>query len=154
MSKTVPFQPIQFSISMLFTLSGATNQGQSGPGSNGNVGVLHIHQRSSITRTSPSDCLVSYQDTHWGGESYPSAEEQLVYSIAPADWGWGEIIKEDNEVTYTKLEQKYNLTISWKISEGPVVRNIVPRSIQAPAQDIQFERPTWCRLKDDLHWYL
>ena len=34
--------------------------GQSGPGSNGNEGVLHIPQSPSITGTSPSDCLVSY----------------------------------------------------------------------------------------------
>ena len=41
--------------------------GQGGPGSDGNKGVLHIPQSSSITGTSPSDCLVSYQDTHcWG----------------------------------------------------------------------------------------
>ena len=34
--------------------------GQSGPGSDGNKRVLRIPQSSSITRTSPSDCLVSY----------------------------------------------------------------------------------------------
>ena len=34
--------------------------GQSGPGSNGNEGVLHIPQGPSITGTSPSDCLLSY----------------------------------------------------------------------------------------------
>ena len=34
--------------------------GQSGPGSNGNEGVLCIPQTSSIAGTSPSDCLVSY----------------------------------------------------------------------------------------------
>ena len=34
------------------TLTGATTLGQSGPGSNGNEGVLHIPQ-SSITGTSP-----------------------------------------------------------------------------------------------------
>ena len=28
---------------------------------------------------------MSYQDTRWGGESYPSAEEQLLYSTGPAD---------------------------------------------------------------------
>ena len=34
-----------------------------------------------------SDCLVSYIRTLIGeGESYPSAEMQSVYSIAPADW--------------------------------------------------------------------
>ena len=32
----------------------------SGPKSNGNEGVLCIPQSSSITETSPSDCLVSY----------------------------------------------------------------------------------------------
>ena len=41
-------------------LSGATIPGQSGPGSGGNDGVRSIHQNFSITRTSPSDCLVSY----------------------------------------------------------------------------------------------
>ena len=42
------------------TLLGATTPGQSGPGSNGNEEVLHIPQSFSITKTSPSDCLVSY----------------------------------------------------------------------------------------------
>ena len=62
-------------------LSGATTPGQSGPGSDGNEGVLCITQSSSITGTSPSYCLVSYP-----GHSYPSAEKRLVYSTAPADW--------------------------------------------------------------------
>ena len=42
------------------SLSGTTNPDQSGPGSDGNKQVLCIPQISSITRTSPSDCLVSY----------------------------------------------------------------------------------------------
>ena len=101
--KTVLFQTIQFSISMLFkckyslstqfssirpidrTLSGATTLGQSGPGSDGNERVLRISQSYSITGTSPSDCLVSYPGRSLG-ESYPSAEKQVVYSTAPADW--------------------------------------------------------------------
>ena len=66
-------------------LSGATTLVQSGPGSNSNEGVLCIPQSSSITGTSPSDCLLSYQDTHWRGP-YPSTEVQSVYSTAPADW--------------------------------------------------------------------
>ena len=41
-------------------LSDVTTPGQSGPGSNGEEGVLHIPQSSSIIGTSPSDCLVSY----------------------------------------------------------------------------------------------
>ncbi len=67
MSKTVPFQTIQLTISTQFssirpidsTLSGATTPGQSGPGSDGNEGVLCIPQSSSFTGTSPSDGLVS-----------------------------------------------------------------------------------------------
>ena len=55
------------------TLSNATTLGQSGTGSNGNEGVLCIPQSSSITGTSPPDCLVSYLG-HSLEESYPSAE--------------------------------------------------------------------------------
>ena len=66
-------------------LSGATIPGLSGPGSNGNKGVLCIPQSSSITGASPLDCLVSYLE-HLLGVSYPSAEKQSVYSIAPVDW--------------------------------------------------------------------
>ena len=40
-------------------LSEATIPGQSGPGSNGNEGVLCIPQSSSITGTSQSDRLVT-----------------------------------------------------------------------------------------------
>ena len=61
MLKTVQFQAIQFSISTQFssiwpidrTLSDATTLAQSGPGSDGNEGVIHILD------TLPSDCLVS-----------------------------------------------------------------------------------------------
>ena len=47
--------------------------------------MLCIPQSSIITETSQSDCLVSYLG-HSLGKSYPSAEMQLVYSTAPADW--------------------------------------------------------------------
>ena len=87
------FQTIQFMINTQFTsvwpldrtLSGATTRGLSGPGSDGSEGILRIPQSSSITGTSPSDCLVLYPG-HSLGESYPSAEMQSVYSTAPADW--------------------------------------------------------------------
>ena len=73
-SKTVLFQVIQFNIRTQIssigpidrTLLGATTLSQSGAGSNGNKGIVCIPQSSSITGTSPSDCLVSYQDTRWG----------------------------------------------------------------------------------------
>ena len=44
------------------TSSDATTLGQSGSGNNGNEGVLHSPQSSSITGASPSDCLVSYPE--------------------------------------------------------------------------------------------
>ena len=67
------------------TLSGATTPGQSGPGSDGNEGVLRILQNSSITRTTLSDCLVSHPGPSLcgGGGSYLSAVKQSVYSITP-----------------------------------------------------------------------
>ena len=73
--KTVLFQTIHFNISTQFssiwlidrTLSGATTPGQCEPGSDGNKGVLRIPQISSNTGTLPSDCILSYQDTSWGG---------------------------------------------------------------------------------------
>ena len=43
------------------TLSGATNQGQRGLGSDGSDVVLRVSQSSSITGTSASDYLVAYQ---------------------------------------------------------------------------------------------
>ena len=63
-------------------LSGATIPGQSGPGSNGNEGVLHIPQSSSITGTSPSDCLVLYPGHSLEGDLTLLS----VYSTAPTDW--------------------------------------------------------------------
>ena len=68
-------------------LSGANTPGQSGPGSNGNEGVVRIPQISSITGTSPSHCLVSYPGHSLGKRGLtPSAEKQSVYFTAPADW--------------------------------------------------------------------
>ena len=52
--------------------------GQSGPGSDGNEEVLHIHQSSNITGASPSDCLVLYLG-HSFGESCLSTVKQSVY---------------------------------------------------------------------------
>ena len=86
--KTIPFQTIQFSISIHFSMStqfstiwhidrilpGATTPGQSGPGSNGNEGELpQIPQTSCITRTTALDHLVSYL-RHSLGKSKHTAE--------------------------------------------------------------------------------
>ena len=67
------------------SLLGAITLGQSRLGSEGNKGVLHIPQSSIITEDLPPGCLLSYLRHSWE-ESYPSAEMQLVYSVAPADW--------------------------------------------------------------------
>ena len=79
-SQTVLFVRIQFSISHLFAFSLSVkrfyliqrwdpircyNPNQRGPGNNGKERVLHILQSSSVTGASPSDCLISYQDTSW-----------------------------------------------------------------------------------------
>ena len=42
------------------SLSGANTPSLNGPGSYGKEGLLRIFQSSSITRASPSDCLMSY----------------------------------------------------------------------------------------------
>ena len=68
MSKTLPFQTVQFSRSTQFTsiwpidrtLSDATTASKSGTGSDGNEEVLYILQSFSITGSSPSHCFVSY----------------------------------------------------------------------------------------------
>ena len=65
-------------------LSDATTLVQSGPGSNGNEGVLCIPQ-SSKTGDSLSDGSMSYA-AHSMNESYPSAAMQSLYYTAPADW--------------------------------------------------------------------
>ncbi len=69
---------------MYWTLADTTTSSQSGPGSNGNEGVLYIPQRSR-TEASPSDCLVSYSGYSLLGPSYPSAEIQLAYSSVLLD---------------------------------------------------------------------
>ena len=67
------------------TQSGITTPGQSGPGNDGNKGILCIPQGSSITGASPLDCFVLYP-RHSLGEFYPFVEMQSVYSAVPADW--------------------------------------------------------------------
>ena len=85
---------------MIGPLSGAINPSQSGPGSNGNEGVLHILQSSSITRTSSSDCLVSYPEHLLVGGVLPlwrdavsifysySQLGKLTYGFPLSNWQW------------------------------------------------------------------
>ena len=64
-------------------LSGATTPGQSGPGSDGNEGVLCIPQSSSIAGTSSSDCLVSYPG-HLLGGVLPLCREAIGVFYSPS----------------------------------------------------------------------
>ena len=79
--------PHSLNVSSIFpidrTLSGVTIPVQSGPGSNGNAGVLHIPQ-SSRTGFLSSGSLMSYPG-HLLKEVL-GAEMQSAYSTAPADW--------------------------------------------------------------------
>ena len=92
--KTVLFQVVQFSISTQFssiwpinrTLSGVTTPGQSGPGSDGNKGVLRIPQSSRFTETSPSGCLVSYPRHSLGSGLTPLQRSSQCILQPPANW--------------------------------------------------------------------
>ena len=69
------------------TLSGATTPGQSGPGSDGNEGLLHIPQSSSITGTSPSDCLVISKTLVEGGGVLPFCRGAVSVFYSPNQVG-------------------------------------------------------------------
>ena len=65
------------------TPSGTTTPGQSGPGSDGYEGLLHIPPNSSFAGVTSSDCLVSYPGHKMGGGL---TRWEGVYSRDPADW--------------------------------------------------------------------
>ena len=67
------------------TLSGATTPGPEWTWERWQWRGTPHSQSSSVTGTSPFDCLVSYPENSLG-KSYSSAEIQLVYSTAPVDW--------------------------------------------------------------------
>ena len=80
------------------TLSGATTPGQSGPGSNGNEGVLCIPQISSNTGASPSDCLVSYPGDLLGVGFLPLCREAVGVFYSSSWLG-----KETKDITHQKI---------------------------------------------------
>ena len=92
--KIVLFQTIRFSISTQLssiwpigsTLSGATTPGQSGPGRDGNEGILCIPQSFSITGTSPSDSLVPYSG-HFLGGGLTTCREAVSLFYSPSQQG-------------------------------------------------------------------
>ena len=68
------------------TLSVVLTPSQSWSETDDNEVVLRIPQSSSIVGASPSDSLVSYQDTCWGGV-YPDAEMLSVLFCRPSRLG-------------------------------------------------------------------
>ena len=62
--------------------------GQSGPGSNGNEGVLRIPQSPSITGTSLSDYLVSYPGHSLGGGSAVGVTRKSYGKTFPGKLEW------------------------------------------------------------------
>ena len=93
------------------TLSAAATRGQSGPGSNGSEGVLHIAQ---IFKDGAllSDALMSYLGHSLGVGSYPSAEMQSVYSTGPSDWAPIFVIRP------TSVRVWYKAVFRWVQSQG------------------------------------
>ena len=67
---------------LLGPLSCATTPDQSGCGSFGNEGILHIPQSSNNTGTSPSDCLVSYPG-HSLGDVLPLFRDAIGIFYSP-----------------------------------------------------------------------
>ena len=93
------------------TLSGAPTPGQSGPGSDGNEEVLHFLESSRTPGTSSSDCLVPYLGQSLE-RSYPSAENQSVYSTAPADWAILTLI--------ILCSNNYSFALDYMVSHFPI----------------------------------
>ena len=116
--KTVLFQVIQFSISTQFssiwpidrTLSSATTPDQSKPGSDGNKKVLCIPQSSSISGTSPSDCLVSYPGHSLVEEGTPlqRCSQCILHPHLTEQDCLGYMC---NKLVHTKILQKFWLNI-------------------------------------------
>ena len=108
------------------TLSGATTMG--GPGGNGNEGVIYISQSSSITGTSPSDCLVSYPG-HSLGKVLPLRRNAVGILYSPSWLGNPRItatletviylICPMSQMLYIRFIHEWNIKtmwISWMIS--------------------------------------
>ena len=71
------------------TLSGATTPSQNESASESNEEVLYIPQSSSITRVSPSVCLMSYQDTLWRGV-LPFCSDVVNIFYSPSQLGFSD----------------------------------------------------------------
>ena len=84
--------------------------------SDGNEGILHIPQGSSIIGASPSDRLVSYlRHSLVGRRSYPSTKMLSVYSIAQTNWANLLWCKYYCMVPQLSLKQNAWKKVTWKL---------------------------------------
>ena len=119
-------------------LSYATIPSLSGPGSNGNEGVLCIPQNSSITGTSPSDYLVSYPG-HSLGEFYSSTRlgNHTALYISPSSAA---------RISLTLSRHSSLLFIAFGRSSG-----LHPVSSQSCCMDVRVGRPAFVRSNKGVH---
>ena len=89
---------------MRWPLSGDTTPGKSGPGSDGNEGVLCIPQSSSTAGTSPSDCFVSYPGHSLGGGVLTLCREAVGVFYGPSLLGKCYFVVNDIVGTEESLE--------------------------------------------------
>ena len=144
--KTVLFQTIQFSMSTQFnsispidrTLLDATTLGLSGPGNDGNEGVLHIPQSSSITGTSPSDCWVSYPGHSLGSLATLQKCSQCILQPQPS----GQATKKSFCINMWKWLKLGSTTSLWsQISSQPSGQQQVKADHRCKHQQARFWPP-------------
>ena len=87
------------------TLSDATTLGQSGPGNNGNEGVLCIPQSSSITIVSPLDCLVPNPGHLLEGWVLPLSRDAIDVFYSPSLLGYHHSMM---MINYQHRRKEYN----------------------------------------------
>ena len=110
-------------------LSGVTNLGQSGLGSDSNEAGLHIPQSSGITETSPSDCLVIYQG-HLLESVLPLCREAVGVFYSPSRRGTRFVDDLPNFNIYIyiyTLTQTHTLYIHMRILNNQIyIMKIIP----------------------------
>ena len=93
------------------TLSGAATTSQSGPGSDGNEGVLCIPQSSSITGALPSDFFMSYPG-HLLGEGVTSLQRCSWCILQPQPTGL-KMKREKKNYIFSRIGQLQLFTTSF-----------------------------------------
>ena len=114
-------------------LSGATTPDQSGPGSNGNEGVLHITKGSM---THHQIVLCHMQDNRCGRWGYSFAEMQSMYSTVPTNRAWFVLSLRGHFslhwwigtshldfIAFSKIVTRINFNFKEKCKKGKYTRN-------------------------------